>query len=105
MQHLEALLEEGALHPRGKSRLVLQQEGRWIVPASFVALLCTDTFLRDLRRCEFQFLLSLAVRQIFLNHPCPNSGIGDRINQNETACCPIAGIRIKEERNVSFKFD
>src|ERR1700730_6447225 len=105
MQHLETLLEEGALQSRGKSRLILQQEGGWIVPVAFVALLRTDVFLGDLERCEFRSLSPLSVRQIFLDHPGANCGVGDRIDQDETARYPIASIRIKEKRNVSFKID
>src|SRR5712692_5273975 len=105
MQHLETLLEESALQPRGKSRLILQQEGGWIVPVAYVALLRTDAFLRDLQRCEFLSARLFPVRQSFLDHPGANSGVGDRINQDETARCPIASIGIKEKRNMSFKID
>src|SRR5580693_6417431 len=105
MQHLEALLEEGALQPRGKSRLILQQESGWIVRVALVALLRTDAILGDLRRSEFQFLLTSTGRQIFLDHSGANGGVRDLIDQDETARCPIARIRIKEKRNVSFEFD
>src|SRR6266849_3310791 len=105
MQDLETLLEEGALQPRGKSRLILQQEGGWKVPVAFVALLRTDAFLRDVQRCRLWSLHLSLVAQILMNQPGFNSGVGDRIDQDETAHCPIAGIRIKEKRSVSFKFD
>src|SRR5712664_1925367 len=105
MQNLETLLEEGALQPRSKGRLILQQEDGWIVPVPLVAFLRTNAFLRDFERCDFWRLKPLSVGRSFFDHSGANSGVGDRIDQNETARSPIAGIRIKEKRNVSFKFD
>src|SRR5712664_3669535 len=49
MQYLETLLEKGALQPRSKNGLLLQQEGGRVVPVALVALLRTDPFLRDLQ--------------------------------------------------------
>src|ERR1700730_1703734 len=105
MQTLETSLEEGALQPRGKSRLILQQEGGRVVPVALVALLRTDPFLSELQRRQFWHLQPFSVEHSFFDHSGANSGVGDRIDQNETASCPIAGIRIKEKRDVSFKFD
>src|ERR1700676_4892915 len=105
MQNLEPLREEGALQPRGKGRLILQQKGGRVVPVALVALLRADTFLRRLSRRDSWRLQPSSIGHSDVDHSGANSGIGNRIDQNETARCPIACLRIKEKRNVSFKFN
>src|SRR6266567_6317005 len=62
MKHRESLLEEGALQPRGQSRLILQQERGWIVPVTLVALLRSDAIVSDLQRPSVQRFLPKLVR-------------------------------------------
>src|SRR5229473_2580412 len=83
MQNLETLLEEGALQPRSKGRLILEQEDGWIVPVPLVAFLRTNAFLRDFERCDFG-----------ASNRCP-SGAASSIIPAPTVALEIASIRMK----------
>src|SRR5712671_3299054 len=101
VQHLETSLEEGALQPRSNRTLILQQESGRVVSVPLVSLSRTYA-LDNLKLRNFH---ALSIGRSFFDHSRAHRGVRQLIDQNEAPCYSIVAIRIKEQRNVSFKFN